>query len=117
MCRDLAMVRRIVLRNGQLVVTSLPAAIVMIMVIIRLELLNVKYFHVLVFMMDTSPCIMVSILFWITPNLRSCLCERFNQLKHWSVTIANRVMRIRGNQTLRVVQHRLPTISNRVNPK
>lgn len=104
MRRDLTMVRRIMMLNGQLIVLSLPVAIVIIMATIRLELLNVKYFRVLLLMMNTAPCILVTILFWITPNLRNCFYERFNCLTHGSAAIA------------RLAQRHLPTTSNRVNP-
>lgn len=77
MHRDLKMIRRVILLNFQLLFLSVPVIIVTILAAIRQDLIVKNLFRILLVIVNAAPCSMLIILFWITPNLRKGVLERF----------------------------------------
>ncbi|CAF3815956.1 unnamed protein product [Adineta steineri] len=97
MQRDLTMVHRIVLINVQLVVVGFPVLIFIILTAIRTDLLPNNTARILIMIMNSPLSIMLLILFWITPSLRRCLIDNWNQLKQLLGINKNRVQPLFSN--------------------
>ncbi|CAF1104571.1 unnamed protein product [Rotaria sordida] len=97
MRRDLAMVRRVVLINGQLALVDIPALVFILFSIIRPDLSPNKWMRLLLLNMNAALCPMLIVLFWITPNLRQSLIECVKKITQYLPINDNRVRPITEN--------------------
>jgi hypothetical protein len=77
--RDITMVRRIVLLNGQLAAVGSPVCILVIVNTIRADLLPKKSLRVLATIINLSLASVLIVLFWSTPALRRNLTDSRSQ--------------------------------------
>ncbi|CAF4113883.1 unnamed protein product [Adineta steineri] len=102
MQRNLTMVRRIVLIHIQLVIVGFPVLIFVILIAIRADLLPKNTVRILIMIMNSPLSMMLLILFWITPSLRRCLIDNWNQLKQLLARKNNRVQPRLSNHRINV---------------
>lgn len=98
MRRDLTMVRRIVLLNLQLALVGLPIVTFIVVNAIRVDLLPVNTARILVMFMNSPLSVMLSILFWITPDLRMNLTNWQKRVCRFPMARTGRVQPHTSNQ-------------------